>query len=63
MRGSVRQKGPDRWQVRVSLGRDPDTGKYRYVQRDVRGGKREAQRFAAKLVTEVERGEHRQTGR
>jgi integrase len=32
------------------------------VQRDVRGGKREAQRFAAKLVTEVERGEHRQTG-
>jgi integrase len=61
MRGSVRQKGPDRWQVRVSLGRDPDTGKYRYVQRDVRGGKREAQRFAAKLVTEVEQGEHRQT--
>jgi hypothetical protein len=52
MRGSVRQKGPDRWQVRVSLGRDPDTGKYRYVH----GGEREAQRYATKLVTEVERG-------
>lgn len=55
-------KGPDRWQIRVSLGRDPETGKYRYVYREVKGGKRVAQRAAPELVTEVEHGRHQYTG-
>ena len=59
MLGSIRQKGPDRWQVRVSLGRDAATGRYQYLAREVRGTKRDAQKFAAKLVAEVERGLHR----
>ncbi|MGH9059319.1 MAG: tyrosine-type recombinase/integrase, partial [Acidimicrobiales bacterium] len=47
--------------VRVSLGRDPVTGRYRYVHRQVNGGKRVAQRVAAELVAEVDHGGH-QTG-
>lgn len=45
--GSIRQRGSKVWQVRVSLGRDPDTGRYRYAQRYVNGGKRDAQRDLA----------------
>ena len=54
--GSIRQTGPDRWQVRVSAGRDPHSGRYRYVHRTVQGGKRDAQRAAAELATEVQHG-------
>jgi integrase len=54
--GSIRQTGSDRWQVRVSAGRDPGTGRYRYVHRTVNGGKRDAQRAAAELATEVQQG-------
>jgi integrase len=61
--GSIRQKGPDRWQVRVSLGRDPVTGHYRYLHRDVRGGKREARRVATQLAAEVDRGGHQHPNR
>ncbi len=63
MRGSIRQRGPDRWQVRVPVGRDPSTGRYGYVAREVKGGKRAADRVAAELVAEVERGGHRHQGR
>jgi integrase len=64
MRGSVRSRGDDNWQVRVSLGRDPATGKYEYATKWVHGTKRDAQRAAAALVAEVERGSHRtQPGR
>src|SRR6516225_8786456 len=63
MRGSIRQRGANSWLVRVSVGRDPTTGRYHYVSRTVRGTKRDAQRAAAELVTEVERGSHRHKGR
>ena len=62
MQGSIRQKSADRWQVRVSLGRDPTTGRYRYIAREVRGTKRTAQRAAAELVNEVEHGLHGHRG-
>lgn len=57
MRGSIRQRGENTWQVRVSAGRDPLTGRYRLVERTVEGTKRAAQRAAAELVTQLERGE------
>lgn len=57
MRGSIRQRGANKWQVRVSAGRDPVTGRYRLVERTVVGSKRTAQRAAAELVTQLERGQ------
>ncbi len=54
-RGSIRLKrDPDYWEVRAYAGRDPATGKHRYVSRTVRGGKRDAQRLLASLTTELE---------
>lgn len=63
MRGSIRQRGPNRWQVRVPVGRDAKTGRYRYVAREVKGGKRAAERVAAELVAEIEKGGLRYQGR
>jgi integrase len=56
MSGSIHPTGPNRWQVRVSAGRDPGTGKYRYVHRTVTGSKRVAQKAADQLAAEVHRG-------
>jgi hypothetical protein len=58
VRGSIRQRGRNRWQVRVSFGRDPVTGRYEDVAREVHGTKRDAQRAVAALITEVEPGGH-----
>jgi len=52
-RGSIRQRGDRRWELRVSVGRDPVTKRYRYVSRSVTGTKKEAHAVLAALVTEV----------
>ena len=52
MKGSLRQLGPDRWQLRVYRGRDPETGRKRYTGRVHHGGKRSAQRALAELVAQ-----------
>ncbi len=54
MRGILEPRGEDRWRVRAYAGREG--GKVRWVSRTVTGGKREAQRALAKLVTELESG-------
>ena len=43
------------WQVRV-VGRNPATGRYSYASTTVRGGRRDAQRAAAKLVNQASDG-------
>lgn len=57
MQGNLQQRGPSSWRIRVFLGRD-ETGKKRYMERTVRGTKREAQRVMAHLVVEVDEGRH-----
>jgi integrase len=56
VQGSLRERSPGVWQVRVSLGRDPATKRYRYVTTTVHGGRRAAQREAARLVKEATEG-------
>src|SRR5437899_2585888 len=58
MTGSVRQRAPGSWELRVHAGRDPLTGRKRYAQRTVKGTKREAEAALARLVTEVGDGAH-----
>ncbi len=54
--GSLRERSPGVWQVRVCVGRDPKTKRYRYVSTTVHGGRRAAQREAARLVKEAGEG-------
>lgn len=58
MRGSIRDKSAGVYELRVSLGRDPITGRYRQLSRIIHGGKRTAQNELAKLITEVQAGKH-----
>ena len=55
MRGTMEQRGERRWRIRAYAGRED--GKVRWVSRTVAGGKRDAQRALAKLVTELESGQ------
>jgi hypothetical protein len=43
-------QGDGRWQVRVFLGRDPETNRVQLKERTVRGTKKAAERVLSKLV-------------
>ena len=54
MRGHARERGPGRWELRVSLGRDPLSGRTRYETKTVAAkGRREAERALAAFVTSL----------
>jgi integrase len=59
--GSLRERPPGVWEIRVALGRDPLTGNYRQVSRTVHGGKRKAQEETARIVVAAADGRHRGT--
>jgi integrase len=56
MRGYVRKRGKDSYSIAVSLGRDPATGKYKYVWVGVKGNKREAERRLSELLHRLDTG-------
>ena len=49
-RGTIEQRGPDKWVIRLSHHRDPTTGKRVRDSRTVRGSRRDAERVLADLV-------------
>lgn len=57
MRGTVRARGKGRWQIQVYAGRQPD-GRERRIARTIHGTRREADHALARLITEVEAGQH-----
>lgn len=63
MAGSIRRKGPNRWQLRVSMGRNPGTGRYQYIHRDFVGTEAAARKAATRLAVEVEQGLHQHSER
>ncbi|MGH8985773.1 MAG: tyrosine-type recombinase/integrase [Acidimicrobiia bacterium] len=58
MAGHVRKRG-NSWELIAYAGRDPLTGRKRYVTRSFKGTKRAAEQAVARLVTEVDDGNHR----
>ncbi len=57
MRGHIEPRGKSSWRVKGLVGRGA-AGVRRYVQRTVRGTRREAERGLAPLVVEVDEGRH-----
>jgi hypothetical protein len=57
MRGHIQQRDRQSWRVKVFVGRDAD-GVKRYVERTVRGTRRDAERELARVVVEVDEGRH-----
>lgn len=58
MRGHIRRRGPDRWQLIVSAGFDPVTGRRRQVFGSAQGTRDDAEQALARLVVEVGAGHH-----
>src|SRR3954452_150355 len=56
MRGSVRELGGGRWELRVPLAPDPVTGRRRQRSVSFRGSKRDASRELARLVAAADSG-------
>lgn len=53
MSGSIRERSPGVFELRVFIGRDPVTGRVRHKSRTYRGGKRGARAALDELVAEV----------
>jgi len=56
MRGGIRKRGEKSYLVCISLGKDPSTGKYKYLNQTVRGTLQEAKAHRAKLIHEIAGG-------
>ncbi|MGI8706931.1 MAG: tyrosine-type recombinase/integrase [Actinomycetota bacterium] len=56
MRGNIRRRSKDTWTLQVYSGKDPATGKKRYVSRTFRGSKKDAEAALANLVRAQETG-------
>ena len=54
--GSLRERRPGVWELIVSTGRDPLSGRYLQTSRTFAGSKRQAQRALAELVTDIATG-------
>lgn len=54
--GSLIPRGRGKWEVQLSLGKDPVTGKYRKVSRTVNGTKAEARKVRDQLRRELDDG-------
>lgn len=54
--GSIEKRGPNTWRVRLALGKDPITGKYRQKSRTVHGTKADAVRARDEMRREIEGG-------
>ncbi len=62
MSGSLRQRSPGSWELRVYAGLD-ERGRRKYTTKTVKGGKRVAQRRLRELVNDVEAGAQSDHGR
>ncbi len=61
MRGSVREKQPGRWELRVPLAPDPISGARRQRSVTMSGTKRQAERELARLIAEADSGRDTRT--
>jgi integrase len=56
--GHFRQRSPDSWEIRYSLGTDPATGKRRIATATVRGSRKDAEKELRRLLRSLDIGEH-----
>jgi integrase len=58
MRGSLRRRGLDAWELRVFVGTEPASGKKLYKYHTLHGTKKEAEREQNRIVREIETGSY-----
>jgi integrase len=55
-RGSIEQRSPGTWSIRIELSPDPNNGKRRQKRMTFRGTKREADKGLMELLREIDGG-------
>jgi integrase len=63
MTGHIRARSAGSWELRVSLGADPRTGKRRITTQTVKGSRRDAERALRQLLAAADAGETADPGR
>lgn len=63
MRGHIVQRSKDSYSIKISLGKDSTTGKYRYQWVTVRGSKGDAQKKLTELLRQRDTGSYIQPGK
>jgi len=58
LRGYLRRRGPNSWNICVELGRDPATGKRRQHWETIHGIKKDAETRLAHLIIDIEQGRY-----
>ena len=58
MKGFIRQRSKDSWQITINVGREPSTDKRLRHFECVKGSKRDAQRRLHELLVTVEQGRY-----
>lgn len=56
MPGHLEKRSDKSWTIVIDVGKDPSTGKRKRIKRAFQGGKREAEKEMARLLTELESG-------
>jgi integrase len=61
--GQIIRRGPEVWMVRIYTGRDPETGKRKYIGKAIHGGLRAAQAHLNKMLAERDVGRNIRSSR
>lgn len=54
--GQIIRRGPNKWLVRIYVGRNPETGKRQYIGKSVQGGLHSAQVHLNRMLAERDLG-------
>ena len=63
MRGHITKRYKDSYSIKVSLGKDPATGKYRYQWLTVKGSKKDAEKRLSEILHQMDTGSYKVPGK
>src|SRR4030043_273765 len=63
MRGHITKRGKNSYSIAVSLGKDTNTGKYKYQWVSVKGTKKEAEKRLSELLNQLDNGTFMKPGK
>ncbi len=63
MRGHIVKRGKDSYSIKVSVGKDANSGKYKYQWTTVKGTKKEAEKRLSELLNQLDNGTFMKPGK
>ncbi len=63
MRGHITQRAKGSWSIKVSIGKDNTTGKYKYQWFTVKGGKKNAEKRLSEILHQLDTGSYMKPGK